>query len=876
MLTREEKRLAERRGKELFPWYKWGAYVSERSWGTVREDYSASGDAWTFFPFEEAHSRSYRWGDDGIAGWCDRYQVLLLAFAFWNGKDPILKERLFGLSCPEGNHGEDVKECYYYLDATPTHSYMKYLYRYPHAAFPYQKLKEENAKRTAREPEFELVQTGVFDEGRFFDIQIEYAKDSPEGVCIRLEVWNRSHEEAPLHILPHLWFRNQWAWQEARREQPKIVQHLDGKEGVCLLADDAVLRSPSSLAFDYHLGRRYFYGPKGAEAHFTDNESVGSGQPYTKDAFHRHIIGKENTVNPHKEGTKACLHYLCTIPPHSSLQLHFRLTDKPYTRALQSVEKCVGQRREEADRFYETLHPPNASEEERRVQRQALAGMLWNKQIYLFDVNEWLKGDNPKAPPPNSRLHVRNMHWRHLNSMRILSMPDKWEFPWFAAWDLAFHTVSLGLVDLEFAKEQLLLLLFDQFQHPNGAIPSHEWDFSELNPPIQAWAALRLYQMEAQRTGKGDREFLVRCLLKLLMNFAFWVNKVDSDGLNVFEGGFLGLDNITLIDRSLLVEGGAVLRQSDGTGWMAKFCLDLMRIALHLAKENRSYETLATKFFEHFVYIAHAMKRRGNQQYEMWSGKDGFFYDVLSYPDGTFDKFRVRSLVGIIPLYAVDILEPAELEQLPDFRRDVLWFLQNRPHLTQDCVIEHEGRLLLTLVKEEQLRSILRYVWDPEEFRSPFGMRSLSKVHQKAPFFYQGKEISYEPGESTSRIKGGNSNWRGPIWMPTSFLLVEALQTFGAFFGERFSLQVQGCPAVSLSQIAHHFAQSAISLFLPGPSGARPVFGEAFPFANDPLWRDHLQFYEYYHAETGQGLGASHQTGWSGLVANFIDEFRRR
>jgi Glycosyl hydrolase family 63 C-terminal domain len=875
MRTQEHSRLSEKIQGDVPHWHKWGPYVSERAWGTVREDYSWNGDAWKYFPFDAAASKVYRWGEDAIAGWCDRYQVLVFAPVFWNGQDPILKERLFGLSSSEGNHGEDVKECYFYLDGTPTHSYMKYLYKYPQGAFPYEALRVENGKRGTHDPEYELVDTGIFSENRYFDIFIEYAKASPEDVCIRIEAVNRAESAATLHILPHLWFRNQWAWGDQRQAEPRIRNMSTKTSTLCLFAEDEELLSPQNIPFDYHVGKRYLYGPAGARLLFTNNEDLSEGQKYSKEAFHRFAIHHQDSINPDEVGTKACFHYVYeNIPAHGSVVLHLRLTDALMENPLGDVPGIFARRKEEADAFYATIHPKNATTEERLVQRQALAGMLWSKQIYLFDVAVWLGGDNTFHKPPESRHQIRNIHWHHLNSMRILSMPDKWEYPWFAAWDLAIQCISLALVDIAFAKEQLWLLLFDQFQHPNGAIPAYEWEFSDLNPPVIAWAVYQVYEMEKKHTGKGDSDYLNKCFLKLIMNFAWWVNKVDSSGNNVFEGGFLGLDNITLIDRSAPSIKGAVLRQSDGTGWMAMFCLNLMRISLELAKTNATYETMATKFFQHFVYIAHAMKKMGNKNYHLWNEQDHFFYDVLSYPNGQFSEFRVRSLVGLIPLFAVEILDSEEMASLPEFKRNFDWFLRNRQELTHDCVLPVKKGFLLTLVNEDHLREVLQYVWDPKEFRSDYGLRSLSKFHKQNPFYYQEKQVGYEPGESLERIKGGNSNWRGPVWMAPTYLLTLSLKEFARGFGEHVTISVADEKPISLMAMAHSFADRIIGLFTPNLSGVRPVLGEDFPFARDPHWCNYSLFYEFFHAETGKGLGASHQTGWSGLVANFIDEYR--
>jgi len=690
--TQEGRRLLETQGKPLL-WRRWGPYVSERSWGTVREDYSPDGAAWDFLSHDMARSKAYRWGEDGIAAICDRYQLLLFNLALWNGQDPILKERLFGLTPNEGNHGEDVKEYYFYLDNTPTHSYMKYLYKYPQARYPYEWLLEENRKRGGQGFEFELLDTGIFDENRYFDVFVEYAKASSEDLCIRIEAMNRGPEPAPLHILPHLWFRNTWGWSDPAGAPPAISMGPVMEEAVVLMADDTGGERLKNLPFDYELGKRYLYCEAGGQPLFTDNETnrqrlygVPNVHRHLKDAFHRAIVnGEQDAVNPDRTGTKACLHYERIVPAGGSVVVRLRLSPEILNAPLREVDEIVAQRRSEADEFYAAVHPPKATEDEKRVQRQAFAGLLWTKQVYLFDVNLWFEGDNPKLPPPESRLGIRNRHWRHLNSMRVLSMPDKWEYPWFAAWDLAFHTVAFALIDAEFAKLQLFLMLFEQFQHPSGQIPAYEWEFSDLNPPVHAWAVWRVYNTDKAHSGTGDREFLEKCFHKLLINFAWWVNKVDSAGNNVFEGGFLGLDNITVIDRSEKLPGGAVLEQSDATGWMGMFCLNLMRIALELAKENDAYESLALKFFEHYIYIGAAMKNMGGRKYSLWDEGDGFFYDVLRYADGSFHKFRVRSLVGIIPLYAAETLRMDEIEQAPHFKTNFLWFVRNRKQLTENC-----------------------------------------------------------------------------------------------------------------------------------------------------------------------------------------------
>lgn len=877
--THEHKRLQDPGSGPVPQWQKWGPYVAERAWGTVREDYSDNGDCWSYFPHDEARFRTYRWGEDGIAGWCDRYQTLIFAPAFWNGKDPFLKERHFGLNFWEGNHGEDVKECYYYVDGTPTHSYMKYLYKYPQERFPYEKLREENKNRNTFVGEYELIDTGVFSENRYFDIYIEYAKASPEDICIKIEVFNRGPEDAPLHILPHLWFRNQWSWTEEILPHPQISQEKDA-DHLTLVADEKLMHPPANLPFEYKLGLRYLYAPKGGMALFTRNETrKHPNDKHAKDAFHRAVVNGENCCIAEGVGTKACIHYFFPkVPSKGSVVLYLRLSDKKMKHPLEDVEKSIQQAKKEADEFYKAIQPEGASEDEKRIQRQAIAGVLWSKQFYLLDVNQWLLGDHSHHRPPASRAKIRNFHWKHLNSMRVLLMPDKWEYPWFAAWDHAFHCLTLGLVDIQQAKEQLWLLLFDQFQHPSGQIPAYEWEFSDMNPPVQAWAALTLANMEEKETGKKDYKFLKRCFHKLLLNFAWWVNKVDKGGYNVFEGGFLGLDNITIIDRSLPVEEGERVEQSDGTGWMAFFCLGLMRMALELAREDNTYESLATKFFQHFVYIAHAMKKRDERPYELWSEKDGFFYDVIRYSQTSFVKLRIRSLVGLIPLYAVDVITKEELDGFPEFARNFYWFNKNKEALTSSCVHrvfkQKKEMYVLSLVDLHQLRKVLNYVWNPDEFRANFGLRSLSKYHQENPFIFRDKAIGYEPAESFYRIKGGNSNWRGPIWFPTTYLLIQSLRKFADVYDEDIHVQVKDEEPVSQSHIAHEFAEKLISIFKKNSENKRPVNGLHFPFHEDENWADLVLFYEYYHPETGQGLGASHQTGWSALVANLIQELR--
>ena len=896
MLTQEQQRLNEIQD-DVTGWRRWGPYVGERAWATVREDYSKDGNAWSYLPHELARSKAYRWGEDGIAAICDRYQLLCFAPAFWNGKDPILKERLFGVTSEEGNHGEDVKEYYFHLDNTPTHSYMKYLYKYPQGEYPYKKLVEVNRQRNGKGEEYELLDTGIFDEDKYFDIFIEYAKNTPEDFCIRIEVFNRGPESAPLYILPHLWFRNTWAWNEKAwvpdsNPEPKIQPGPDGPGYLSLITDDSEVQTLSNIPVFYRLGPRTLYGPRNGQALFTYNETNGkvvfgegnlSRKPYTKDAFHRHIVQGEASVNPHQVGTKAALCYhFPAIPPGGSQVLHFRLCDdSTLQRPLAEVDSIIEKRKKEADEFYEQLHPPKATDDEKRIQRQAISGLLWTKQNYIFDVQLWLEGDNPKSPPPQERKHIRNQHWRHLNSLRVMIPCEKWEYPWFAAWDLAFTCPAIALADPRFAKEQLYFLLFEQFQHPNGQIPAYEWEFSDLNPPVHAWAVWRGYNMDRIRTGKADRDFLEKCFHKLLINFAWWVNKVDSEGNNIFEGGFLGMDNITVIDRSTKMASGAVLEQSDASGYMGMFCLNLLRIALELAKENKVYESLAIKFFQHYAYVAGAMKHMGNRDYQLWDEKDGFFYDVLRHPNGEFTKFRLRSLVGLVPLFAVERLELEWIKPFKEFSPAFHWFMKNRQDLVKNVVhkVEENGQIsyALTIVDEEQLSRLMHRLMNQSEFLSDYGVRSLSKAHEKKPFEYEGMVVGYEPGESDSKLKGGNSNWRGPIWFPTSFLLIESIRKLGKAFGPRFTVSTPATngQAITFPMMAKEIADRLISIFARNESGMRPVHGKCKRFQNDPHWKDLILFYEYFHGDNGTGLGASHQTGWTGLVASLIDEWRR-
>jgi hypothetical protein len=883
--TRERQRLEENHGI-CPPWHRWGPYLSERAWGTVREDYSPDGSAWTHLTHDMARSKAYRWGEDGMAGICDRYQLLCFALALWNGRDPILKERPFGLIPAEGNHGEDVKEYYYYLDSTPTHSYMKYLYKYPQAEFPYRWLIDENRRRAGKGPEFELLDTGIFDENRYFDVFVEYAKAGPEDICIRIEAFNRGPDDADLHLVPQLWFRNIWGWGETRKRAPVIM--LGAAHGGCvtLIADDADADGLDNLPFSYQLGRRMLYVDADAKALFTNNESnnvmlygcaADAGPTFVKDAFHRHIVNGEAAVNPAHRGTKAGLHCTRRVKAGTSTVMRLRLTSEDLIDPLGEVDRVVAARLADADDFYAEIHPKTATEDARRVQRQAFAGLMWSKQNYIFDVEKWLNGDNHAAPPAATRQGLRNKHWRHLNSMRVLSMPDKWEYPWFAAWDLAFHTVAITLIDAEFAKDQLRFMLLEQFQHPNGQIPAYEWEFSDLNPPVHPWAVWRVYNMDRIRSGVADRAFLEWCFHKLLLNFTWWINKVDSEGNNIFEGGFLGLDNITLFDRSEKLPGGATLGQSDATGWMGMFCLNMMRIALELARANTTYEGLATKFFQHYIYIGAAMKKMGGGSCNLWDEEDGFFYDVLRYPDGHLEKLRVRSLVGLIPLYAVERLETKWIEQFAEFKSSLKWFLEHRKNLVEHCVSRIHGpdgdTLALTIVDQNQLKRMLERICDSDEFLSDFGLRSVSKAHLSEPFVLGHNQVTYEPAEADCKIKGGNSNWRGPIWFPTAFLMIESLRKLAKAHGADLSVTAKDGKRWTIGDIAKTHAERLIAIFLRNEQGNRPLYGGIERLQNDPHWRDYLQFHEYFHGDTGFGLGASHQTGWTGLVASLIDEW---
>jgi mannosylglycerate hydrolase MGH1-like protein len=880
LINAERLRLRESR-ERVKHWKRWGPYLSERAWGTVREDYSPNGEAWAYFPHDHARSRAYRWNEDGLAGISDRHQVLCFAIALWNEQDPILKERLFGLTGPEGNHGEDVKEYYFYFDSTPTHSYMKFLYKYPQAAFPYQQLVEENARRGKDQPEFELLDTGVFDSDRYFDVFVEYAKADFEDICIRIRLANRASETAQVRVLPTMWFRNTWSWDNS--ERPLI---------------EAVSRKRAFVAESPHLGSPYaLYFEGSPELLFAENDTnytrlfgVGNSSPYVKDAFHEYIIGdKKDSVNPALRGTKAALHYSLKIAGREEATIKLRLARNEGDRKSftpdpfgQGFEAAFADRIREADEFYDSVIPAGLDADTRNILRQAYAGLLWSKQYYHFVVRDWLAGDPAMPPPAAGRKSGRNSTWPHLYNEDIISMPDKWEYPWYAAWDLAFHSVALARVDPDFAKEQLVLMLREWYMHPSGQIPAYEWAFGDVNPPVHAWAALAVYEIEKEQNGgKGDVQFLERVFHKLMLNFTWWVNRKDAEGQNVFQGGFLGLDNIGVFDRSAVLPSGGHIEQSDGTSWMAMYCLDMFGIAFELARyepvsHDRVYGDVASKFWEHFVYIARAMNHMGEDGLSLWNEEDGFFYDALHLPDDTHVPLRVRSLVGLIPMYAVRTLEPDLLDAMPGFKRRLEWFIQNRPDLTTNMACMKtpgmKERRLFAIPDQAQLKRILKVMLDEEEFLSPHGVRSVSRYHRSHPYVFdwggQRHEVGYDPGEGTSRLFGGNSNWRGPVWMPVNFLLVESLRRFHQFYGDSLTVE---CPTgsgrfMNLSQVADDICRRLLSLFQRGETGHRPIYGEAEKFQRDPHWRDYIQFHEYFHGDSGAGVGASHQTGWSALV----------
>jgi hypothetical protein len=884
-ITAEHQRLETYR-KRRANWKKWGPYLSERSWGTVREDYSADGSAWDYFPHDHARSRAYRWGEDGIAGISDRHQYICLALALWNGRDPILKERMFGLSGAEGNHGEDVKEYYFYLDSTPTHSYMKMLYKYPQAGYPYADLVSENRRRGFEDFEYELLDTGAFDDDRYFDVVIEYAKAGPDDILAGITVINRGPETARCAVLPGLWFRNTWSWgyengpmnDVAGRPHLKQIQAPGGLSAV---------KIQHAAAGDY-----FWYIENADDLLFTDNETnaarfgnTPNAHPFVKDAFHRYLVdGETDAVNPAKEGTKVAALFDGDIDPGQLRTFRLRLARTGHEDPFAEFDAILAARQAEADEFYGSIQNPDLSANERDVQRQALAGLLWTKQFYYYNVEQWLQGDPVLPAPPASRRHGRNRKWAHLNNFDIISMPDKWEYPWFAAWDLAFHCIPLVLVDADFAKRQLDLMAREWYMHPNGAFPAYEWQFGDVNPPVHAWAAWRVYKIDAKQQGAADRTFLEGIFHKLLLNFTCWVNKKDADGNNVFQGGFLGLDNISVFDRSAPLPTGGHIDQSDGTSWMGFYCLVMLKIALELARDNPVYQDTASKFFEHFLRIARAMTDVCHGGKSLWDEADGFFYDVLHLPDGGYAKLKVRSLVGLMPLLVVETLESDLVNGMPDFKRRLNWFFENRLYLRDSgdvACVKAEGehaRRLLTVVNRERLIRTLKPMLDENEFLSPFGIRSVSKFHQARPyhFYVNGRThtISYQPAESESGLFGGNSNWRGPVWFPINYLLIESLQKYDHYYGDTLKVE---CPTgsgnmMTLGEVATELSRRLISLFLPNGDGKRPIYGGQRMFQNNSHWYDHILFHEYFHGDNGAGLGASHQTGWTGLVAKLIQQ----
>jgi hypothetical protein len=868
----EARRLDENAARAKH-WNRWGPFLSERAWGTVREDYSPDGTAWEFFPHDQARSKAYRWNEDGLAGICDRHQYICFAVALWNGRDPLLKERVFGLTGHEGNHGEDVKEYYFYLDSTPTHSYMKYLYKYPQAEFPYRRLVEENRRRGRGDLEFELIDTGVFDQDRYWDVFVEYAKASPEDILIRIHAVNRGPEPVELTVLPTLWFRNTWSWGlDVRR--PRMAAAV--KDGGAVSAIE--------LTHAYY-GYRVLRCHEAPPLLFTENETnarrvyaLEESPSYPKDAINDYVVqGKKDAVNPQRIGSKAAAHYVRTVPPGETWTIRLRFSDSQ-DGAVEgsSFDDVFDERRGEADAFYASV-TPDLSEEERLVQRQAFAGMLWNKQFYHYDVNRWLKGDPQSPPPPAERLKGRNAEWGHLYNADVISMPDKWEYPWYAAWDSAFHCIPFAMIDPAFAKEQLVLLVREWYMHPNGQLPAYEWALGDVNPPVHAWAAWRVYKIEKKRRGVGDRRFLERVFHKLLLNFTWWVNRKDTEGKNIFQGGFLGLDNIGVFDPSKPLPTGGPIEQSDGTSWMGMYCLNMLAIAMELARENRAYEDVASKFFEHFVYITRAINHIGEEQIQLWDRHDGFFYDVLHLPDGQNVPLKIRSMVGLIPLFAVDILDPETMDALPRFKHRVQWFIENRPDLGLHVETDSNVRRFLALVNRQRLRKVLRYMLDEDEFLSPYGVRALSRHHREHPYVFAADttehRVEYEPAESSTWLFGGNSNWRGPIWFPVNYLIIESLQKFHYYLGDGYKVE---CPTgsgrmLTLDEVATELARRLTGIFLRGPEGRRAVFGGTERFQRDPYWRDLIPFYEYFHGDNGAGLGASHQTGWTGLVAKCFD-----
>jgi hypothetical protein len=872
----EQKRLNEAREQGI-PWKKWGPYLSERQWGTVREDYSKDGNAWDYFSHDQARSRAYRWGEDGLAGISDDKQRLCFAIALWNGRDPILKERLFGLTNSEGNHGEDVKEYYFYLDSTPTHSYMKYLYKYPQREYPYRDLLETNKRRSREEMEYELLDTGIFDDDRYFDVFVEYAKAEPEDILIRITVWNRGPEAAQLHVLPTLWFRNTW--------------HGDDRE---IMSSLQAVGSTGIHAYEPEIGDYTLQCEGASEVLFANNETNASrlwGQPnstpYVKDAFHEYVVrGRKEAVNPARTGTKAASHHVLDVPAGQSKVIRLRLSAKPAADAFTNFDQTFAARLGDADEFYTRIAPHSLTDDERRIHRQALAGMLWTKQYYYFDVDRWLDEHDSHPLLGTGTGHARNAEWFHMLNSDVISMPDKWEYPWYAAWDLAFHTLALSLVDFDFAKDQLLLMLRNLYAHPNGQIPAYEWNFGDVNPPVHAWATLFLYRMEAE-LGRADLRFLERSFQGLMLNFNWWVNRKDPDGRNVFAGGFLGLDNIGVFDRSAPLPTGGHLDQADGTAWMAFYCLCMLEIALVLTEYDSVYEEIAFRFLEHFIWITYAMDRIGDCHDEMWDEGDGFFYDLLHLPNGDAMRLKVRSMVGLLPLCAATVFEPGTFAHHKRIMELIELFRKRHPEVVKQIAVSDHGfagylgRRMTSVCNKHKLERILKYMLDENEFFSPYGIRSLSRHHLEHPFEFdfggQSYKVHYLPAESNTGMFGGNSNWRGPIWMPVNSLILRGLLNMYSFYGDDFKVE---CPTgsgkyMTLFEVSKEIGRRLTSIFLRDENGKRPMYGGTKKFQDDPHWRDYILFYEYFHGDNGAGLGASHQTGWTGLIVRVIDTFAR-
>ena len=868
--TKEGKRLTD-----VTPWRNWGPYLSERAWGTVREDYSADGEAWDYFPHDHARSKAYRWGEDGLAGISDYEQYLCFGLALWNGNDPILKERMFGLTGNQGNHAEDVKEYYYYLDSTPTHSYMKMLYKYPQHAYPYADLIQENQRRGYHDYEYELLDTGIFDEDRYFDVQVEYAKDTADDILIQIQITNHAPDDAVITVLPQIWFRNTWSWGY----DAGPLKDVPNKPHMHLNQTTIVADHPT-------LGTYYLYTNDTEEFIFTENETnherlhnTKNESPYVKDGFHRHIVnGEDEAIHPDQIGTKASPVYRLTIKSGAVETIHLRLSNTEHNEPFTTFVKTLSTRQEEADEFYDSIHHQGMNEDQKRLQRQAFAGMMWTKQFFYYDVEQWLDGD-PVFTPPEERNSGRNSEWRHLNNADIVSMPDKWEYPWYAVWDSAFHCIPLAMIDVDFAKKQLLLFTREWYMHPNGQLPAYEWKFGDVNPPVHAWAAWRVYEMD----GKQDKVFLKRIFNKMLINFTWWVNRKDANGRNVFQGGFLGLDNISLFDRSSALPTDGYIDQSDGTSWMGFYSLTMMNIAIELAHDDSSYEDMAIKFFQHFLQIADAMSNEVHSgEVGLWDEEDKFFYDVLRLPDGATVPLKVRSLVGLMPLIAIETIGQPTLDALPDLARSMRWMMSHRPDETENLYSEHipdygEAHIF-SIPTPERLKQILSYMLDESEFLSEYGIRSLSKFHEDNPYTLNfGSEafsISYVPAESLSGLFGGNSNWRGPIWFPINYLLIESLRKYHRFYKEDMRVE---CPTgsgnmMTLDEVADELSRRLLNIFLKDDDGKRAVFGGIERFQNDPNWADHILFYEYFHGDNGAGLGASHQTGWTGLVTALLDQ----